>query len=150
MSTVVVITQPIVLLFWCIIILEASGAHGDCTMAGIGRIIEELKRLKKIDFSGYRRTMLTRRIGARMSKLGIGGYEEYLDQLRTDVSEGERLIDEIGINVSSFFRNPLVFEIISHNLLPDIIEGKGRSKSKIELSTGRPPEYFLWLSASSP
>ncbi len=41
--------------------------HGDCTMADIDRIIEELKRLKKIDFSGYRRTMLTRRIGARMS-----------------------------------------------------------------------------------
>ncbi len=40
------------------------------------------------------------------------------------------MIDEIGINVSSFFRNPLVFEIISHNLLPDIIEGKGRGQSK--------------------
>jgi len=104
--------------------------HGDRTIDDIDRIIEELKRLKKIDFSGYRRAMLSRRIEARMAKLQISGYERYLERLKSDLSEGERLIDEIGINVSSFFRNPLVFEIISHNLLPDIIEGKGRGKSK--------------------
>lgn len=99
-------------------------------MAGIDRIIQEIKRLKNIDFSGYRRAMLTRRIEARMVKGGVNGYKEYLNRLRSDEAESERLISEIGINVSSFFRNPLVFEIISHNLLPDIIEKKGREESR--------------------
>ncbi len=99
-------------------------------MAGIDRIIQEIKRLKNIDFSGYRRAMLTRRIEARMVKVGVNGYKEYLNRLRSDEAESERLISEIGINVSSFFRNPLVFEIISHNLLPDIIEKKGREESR--------------------
>lgn len=99
-------------------------------MADIDRVIQEIKRLKNIDFSGYCRAMLTRRIEARMVKVGASGYKEYLNRLRSDGAESGQLIDEIGINVSSFFRNPAVFEMISHNLLPDIIERKGRGKSK--------------------
>jgi len=57
-----------------------------------------------------------------MAILGIEEASEYLKYLRADPSEYERLIDALTIKVSSFFRNPIVFEIIAQRILPQIIK----------------------------
>lgn len=50
--------------------------------------------------------------------------------MRTDPGEADQLIAAITIKVSSFFRNPLVFELVAQEILPDIIERKGRRRNR--------------------
>ena len=90
-------------------------------------VLEELNRSRGIDLSGYRRSMLERRLDARMSRLRCDDPAEYLARLRTDPSECDGLVNAIAINVSSFFRDPIVWEILAQSVLPKIIERKQRA-----------------------
>ncbi len=95
----------------------------------LDRAVVRVRQVTGIDLAGYRRPMLERRLAARMRKLGLSDPAAYLLRLETHPSECGRLIDAVGINVSSFFRNPLVFEIIKERLLPEILERKRRKPS---------------------
>jgi len=94
-------------------------------MTGIvDKVLAELKQARGIDLSGYRRSTLERRLCARMAQLRLNDSEAYFRKLHSDPSEYPHLIDCILINVSSFFRNPIVFEIVAQSILPSIIESK--------------------------
>ncbi len=95
--------------------------------------MQELKRIKEIilyqrgiDLSFYRETYLIRRVRVRMRKRRIWDIEEYLKKLEKDENEQREFINEIGINVSSFFRNRKTFEKIKQIVLPEL-----RKKKKI-------------------
>ena len=96
----------------------------------VEQVSAELKRVRGIDLSGYRHAMLERRLSARMIRLGTTDFPAYLDRLRTDPTECDRLIDTIGINVSEFFRDPIVFEILAQDVLPDLIERRRRAGTR--------------------
>ncbi len=87
-------------------------------------VLAELKKSRGIDFSGYRRSMLQRRLAARMARVRCDDPAAYLARLQTDPSECDHLIDAVAINVSAFFRNPIVWEILAQSVLPEIIERK--------------------------
>ncbi len=89
-------------------------------------ILVTLKRLRGIDFGHYRSNMLKRRISARLARLGIDDYAIYLSQLENDPAECDELIDVIAINVSSFFRDPLVWELLEQRVLPALIDKRGQ------------------------
>ncbi len=96
----------------------------------LDEIISELKAVRGIDLSGYRRSTLRRRLAIRLARVCDGDPQAYIRLLRTDRSEADQLIAAVAIKVSSFFRNPLVFELTSENILPEIIERKRRSGSR--------------------
>jgi len=81
-------------------------------------VLEELRRARGLDLSDYRRSTLERRLAVQMARLRLKDPGEYLQRLRSDPSECDRLIEVILIKVSSFFRDPLVFEILAHRVLP--------------------------------
>jgi chemotaxis protein methyltransferase CheR len=85
-------------------------------------VLEELRRVRGLDLSDYRRSILERRLAARMANLRLKDPEEYLQRLRSDPLECDRLIEAILIKVSSFFRDLLVFELLAQRILPSIIE----------------------------
>jgi len=93
-------------------------------------ILDELKQTLGIDLHGYRRSMLNRRLAVRMAKLHIRKISDYIHCLKTDSAECECLIDTIAINVSSFFRDPLVFELLARRIFPNIIFGKREQLSR--------------------
>jgi chemotaxis methyl-accepting protein methylase len=93
-------------------------------------ILTELKRGRGIDFKGYRPGTLQRRLANRMAKLRLTDPKTYLRKLKTDPAEVDRLIDTIGVNVSCFFRDPIVFEILAQIVLPEIIERKKTNGTK--------------------
>ena len=99
-------------------------------MSHLDEVVEKVLQTRGLDLGSYRRPMLERRLAARMRRLGVSDSAAYLQRLETDPSECDRLIDAVGVNVSSFFRNPLVFEIIRNRILPDIIERKRRKPTK--------------------
>ena len=87
----------------------------------IKKILDYLQNQKGFDFSGYRRSLLERRINKRLLATETGNFNEYCTFLTNNQIEADELIDALTINVSQFFRNPLVFEFISEKLLPPMI-----------------------------
>lgn len=83
-------------------------------------VIEQLRKDRDIDLSCYRKPSLNRRIQKRLESLGLKYPEEYLRYIKADADETDRLLDAIIVNTSSFFRDPLVFEHISRDVLPEI------------------------------
>lgn len=65
-----------------------------------------------------------------MAVLRLSDAAIYLDRLRTEQSEPDRLLETISINVSSFFRDPAVWEAIAQGVIPGIIERKQASRSR--------------------
>ncbi len=92
-------------------------------------ILARVRQDTGVDLSGYRGRMLDRRLAVRMDELGVSDPADYLRVLETRPSECDRFIDTVGVNVSSFFRDPLVFEIIHADILPGILERKRQAAS---------------------
>ena len=92
----------------------------------LGNVLAALKALRGVDLSGYRPDTLRRRVAARMAQAKAIDVDEYARGLYLDPDECDRLISTIAIKVSSFFRNPIVFELTAQKLLADIIERNRR------------------------
>jgi two-component system, chemotaxis family, CheB/CheR fusion protein len=73
-----------------------------------------------VDFSLYRDTTIRRRILRRMALCTQRSLGEYARQLQRDRKEVRALYHDLVINVTSFFRNPEVFEALKKEALPEL------------------------------
>jgi two-component system, chemotaxis family, CheB/CheR fusion protein len=87
-------------------------------------LLEYLRQSRSFDFTGYKRSSLRRRIQKQMQSLGIEGYGNYLDHLEVYPEEFISLFNTILINVTSFFRDPEIWQEVANTLLPRILEQK--------------------------
>ncbi|MFW5984601.1 MAG: CheR family methyltransferase [Halobacteria archaeon] len=67
---------------------------------------------------GYTRSYLRRRVDSRVRRADCDSYEGYLSILREDGDERRELMDSFWINVTEFFRNPEVWELV-YDVFPD-------------------------------
>ena len=88
------------------------------------KILDVLRSAFRVDFSGYRETTVRRRIMRRMVLHTKESLAEYSAHLKTDRAEVEALYHDILINVTSFFREPEVFEALKLTVFPEILAGK--------------------------
>ena len=63
-----------------------------------------------IDLTAYKSNQLQRRISSLMSRVGVNTIEEYIRVLKTDLTQRQKFIDYLTINVTEFFRNPEIFD----------------------------------------
>ena len=77
------------------------------------------------DFTHYKSATMERRVARRMSILGITRPGEYLQRLISDEKEGNRLFQDILINVTSFFRDTAAFESLREEVIRPMLAGKG-------------------------
>jgi len=82
------------------------------------RLLEFVRVERNFDFTGYKRSSVTRRTDKRMHELGIEGYANYLDYLEADAEEFTRLFNTILINVTSFFRDEEMWEYLRESIVP--------------------------------
>jgi two-component system CheB/CheR fusion protein len=87
-------------------------------------LLDYLRRSRGFDFTGYKRTSLSRRIEKRMQAVGADGYLSYLDHLEVDPEEFTHLFNTILINVTSFFRDPPTWDFLSAEILPRLVESQ--------------------------
>jgi chemotaxis protein methyltransferase CheR len=68
-----------------------------------------------ISLSPQKRALLMARTAKRMRALGLSGYDDYLRTLETDESGTELVafLDAVSTNVTSFFREPEHFELVT-------------------------------------
>ncbi len=89
----------------------------------LAKIVELLRTTTAHDFRQYKEGTLRRRIERRMSMVSIepDGMQRYLGLLREDSKELERLATDLLINVTSFFRDPTVFDVLARTTIPDLV-----------------------------
>ena len=98
----------------------AGGREGNDSLQAI---IELLRGTTSHDFTLYKRGTLERRVGRRMAMAAIAldSMAEYLSVLRRDQHELELLGKDLLINVTSFFRDPAVFDVLAKEIIPGLV-----------------------------
>lgn len=76
------------------------------------------------DFSLYKTTTVYRRIERRMGLHQINGIVSYVRYLRDNPLELELLFKELLIGVTSFFRDPAVWEQLKDEAIPALLESR--------------------------
>ncbi len=84
------------------------------------RILALLRRVTKIDFAGYKRSMIDRRVSRRMNQLKVKSLAAFADYLALHDDEVLKLAHEFLISVTSFLRDAPSFEALKGALLDDL------------------------------
>jgi two-component system, chemotaxis family, CheB/CheR fusion protein len=80
-----------------------------------------LRNTSGVDFSQYRDTTIKRRTARRMLLRGFTSPLEYAQFVERDREEAEALYRDVLINVTSFFRDPGMFEDLKRQVFPAIV-----------------------------
>ena len=88
------------------------------------RLLGFLKRGRGFDFTGYKRSSLTRRVEKRMRSVGVATFPDYQDYLELHPDEFSALFDTILINVTQFFRDPEAWATLRNEQIPRVLAQK--------------------------
>ncbi len=84
-------------------------------------LLLHLKETRGFDFTGYKRSSLSRRVTRRMEQVGALDHAEYLEHLELNAGEFTALFNTILINVTSFFRDPEAWRFLRAEVLPTLL-----------------------------
>ncbi|MCU0631635.1 MAG: protein-glutamate O-methyltransferase CheR [Methanolinea sp.] len=110
-------------------------------------LLQTIQRLFNIQCSNYKEDYIKRRLASRMNSRRIPTYKEYQEYLLKNKEEHEALKNALTINVTKFFRDPPVFEVVKTEIFSPIL----RKKKKLRLwsagcSSGEEPySYAIML-----
>ena len=90
--------------------------------AAVNSIFQSLRRSTGVDFTHYRQTTILRRIQRRMIVHKMEKLEEYVRYLQANSNEIKALYQDMLINVTSFFRNPAVFDALTGVVFPSLMK----------------------------
>jgi len=90
--------------------------------SGLGELLEKIRINCGFDFSEYKVNSVKRLLNKRMSAVKVEKYADYGKILDNEKDEYKKLFDTIFINVSAFFRDRGVFEVIEKQIFPELIE----------------------------
>ncbi|TPG77077.1 PAS domain S-box protein [Brevibacillus laterosporus] len=90
----------------------------------VTKILTLLNQYSGVDFTGYKRDGVIRRIERRMKLNSKESLAEYIHYLEETQEEQEALQNDMLINVTHFFRDREAFNIVKAKVIPAIIENK--------------------------
>jgi two-component system, chemotaxis family, CheB/CheR fusion protein len=96
--------------------------------AALSSIFSVMLEATGIDFSLYREQTIQRRILRRLALRNIKSLEAYAAQLRQDPAERNSLQRDLLICVTSFFRDPESFEVLSRVVFPALVSDRDEGK----------------------
>ncbi len=101
--------------------VEAPLSRDDAVAGALFKITALLKARCGNDFSQYKPGTLQRRVERRMALHQHADLGEYLHHLSTNGQELDLLFKELLIGVTSFFRDPVVWEILRKQAIPEML-----------------------------
>ena len=84
-------------------------------------LLRYIQESRGLDFRGYKRTSLRRRIMLRMEAVGAADFGAYQSHLEVHPGEFEDLLNTVLINVTSFFRDADAWEVLRNEVIPQIV-----------------------------
>ncbi len=106
----------------------ASGGGAFEHSKALSGILKLLHERRNVDFSGFRPSVVQREVCHRMDLCRCQEIGEYRAFLENTPLEIDSLLDSLTVGVSQFFRNPLVFSILSKIVIPSMLEKKASKK----------------------
>jgi two-component system CheB/CheR fusion protein len=100
------------------------------------KVLGVLRARTERDFTRYKRATVLRRIARRMQLNFMEDFDQYLVRVRENPEEARALADDLLITVTSFFRDPEVFQSIEHQVIPEIFSRKSQAESVRVWSVG--------------
>ncbi|MDB9455732.1 CheR family methyltransferase [Dolichospermum circinale] len=91
-------------------------------------LLQYLRTNRGFDFTGYKRSTLMRRVSKQMQYLNIETFANYQDYLEVHPDEFKTLFNTILINVTAFFRDPLAWEYLTKEIIPNILKNKQKNE----------------------
>ncbi|MFN7384555.1 MAG: CheR family methyltransferase [Dolichospermum sp.] len=91
-------------------------------------LLQYLRSNRGFDFTGYKRSTLMRRVTKQMQYLNIESFANYQDYLEVHPDEFKALFNTILINVTAFFRDPLAWEYLAKDIIPNILRNKQKNE----------------------
>jgi two-component system, chemotaxis family, CheB/CheR fusion protein len=91
---------------------------------GLKTIFQLLRRTTGVDFTHYRQTTIVRRLQRRLVVHKISKLQDYVRYIQTNPAEIKALYQDILINVTSFFRNPRLFEVLKSDVFPKLVKNR--------------------------
>lgn len=85
-------------------------------------LLRYIQESRGLDFRGYKRTSLRRRLTIRMEAAGTEDFGAYQAHLEAHPGEFEDLLNTVLINVTSFFRDQDAWDVLATDVIPRIIE----------------------------
>jgi two-component system CheB/CheR fusion protein len=110
---------------------QESALLGD--ESDMDQIFRLLRRLTRVDFSGYKSPTIARRIQRRMALQKIDSLRNYGAFLQREPPELLALYHDLLINVTSFFRNPEAFAALKHIVYPTILRARTSASGPIRI-----------------
>ena len=112
-------------------------------------LIRYIQESRGVDFRGYKRTSLRRRVALRMEHLHVESFADYHAFLEAHPQEFVDLLNTVLINVTSFFRDAEAWDALKSSVLPRLVEpGRGREQLRIwsvGCATGEEPYSLAML-----
>src|SRR6202035_2148714 len=90
--------------------------------AALSSIFQTLRRSTGLDFTHYRQSTILRRIQRRMIVHKMEKVEEYVRYLHSNPGEVKSLYQDLLINVTRFFRNAPVFDLLKTLVFPSLVK----------------------------
>jgi two-component system CheB/CheR fusion protein len=97
------------------------GEPQDAGAKALEDLLGFIREARGFDFTGYKRSTLSRRIRKRMTDVGVGSYLDYQDVLETSADEFDALFNTILINVTSFFRDQQAWTFLQDEVVPELL-----------------------------
>jgi two-component system, chemotaxis family, CheB/CheR fusion protein len=85
------------------------------------KILQVLRQRTGLDLMLYKPATIRRRIARRLILKKVPGLPAYATYLRKHPEEAEALYQDALIGVTSFFRNPEVFDLLKREVFPELI-----------------------------
>jgi len=81
-------------------------------------LINDVYEYHGFDFSGYSKASFKRRVDRLYQLDGFKSFAEFISKVRTNPDYYNRMVEEITVNVTEMFRDPLFYKIIREQILP--------------------------------
>jgi two-component system CheB/CheR fusion protein len=91
----------------------------------LNKILEHLHTESGVDFSHYKMSTVTRRLGHRMLQREIKSIKAYSRLILKEKKESNLLYKDLLIHVTGFFRDTEHFKYLKSTFLPKLLKGKG-------------------------
>lgn len=92
------------------------------------KLLDNIKTVSGFQHQGYKRSYLKRRVNIRMRANRISDYLEYSKIVTKNPDEIDLLLDRLTVNVTEFFRNREVFDVLEEKTIPHLLEKNRRLK----------------------
>jgi two-component system, chemotaxis family, CheB/CheR fusion protein len=99
-------------------------------------LLRHVQENRGLDFRGYKRTSLKRRITLRMEAVGVETFSAYRAHLEAQPSEYQELLNAVLINVTSFFRDAEAWAVLKEQVIPQIVARAGDERGVRVWSVG--------------